>query len=172
MNTTSNNMKPLLISILLIPLFNSCGIYSFSGVSISKDIKSVQIVPFTNSATQINPQLTFLFQSKLEDKFIEQTNLSMVRTNGDLSYEGNITEYKVAPASSNQTRAVQNRLTISIKIKFFNNFDEKQNFDKVFSHYIDFDSSRILEGAFEQEQVEIILEKMINDIFLASLANW
>lgn len=158
--------------ILCLPLFSSCGIYSFSGVSISKEIKTVQIVPFTNTATLINPQLTFQFQSRLEDKFIEQTNLDIVRTNGHLSYEGNITEYKIAPASANQNIAVQNRLTISIKIKFFNNFDEKQNFDRVFTHYIDFDSSRILEGAFEEEQVDIILEKMINDIFLASLANW
>ena len=163
-----NNMK--FISALF--FLTSCGIYSFTGVSISKEVKTVQIIDLVNTAKLINPNLTYNIRIQMEDKFLGQTDLSLVRSDGDLVYEGRVTKYEVTTASSDKNLATQNRLTISIKMKFFNNFDKKQNFDREFTHFLDFDSNKTLQGSFETELVDEILEKLINDIYIASLANW
>lgn len=153
-------------------MFTQCGVYSFSGVSISKEVKTVQINGFSNSARLFNPNLAFLVKNSLENKFLSQTSLNLVPNDGDLLYEGEITKYAISIASASQQSATQNRLTISIRVKFFNKFEPEQNFTKDFSHWSNFDSNLSLEGTFEEEQVDLILQKIINDIFLTSLANW
>jgi len=168
-----NTIKSLSALLLAFAFLQSCGIYSFTGASISPDVKTVQVSDFPNYAQLINPSLEQMFTQGLQDLFLNQTNLSLVNNNGDLQFEGEITEYRVTPsANTGNSTAAQNRLTIAVKVRFYNNKDESQNFEKTFSHYEDFDANQSLSGSFEDAIVQVILERIFENIFNDAVANW
>ena len=174
MRLISKNIGKAILALLLsFTLLQSCGIYSFTGASISPDVKTVQISDFPNYAQLVNPGLEQAFTIGLQDLFLNQTNLDLVSNNGDLQFEGEITEYRVTPSANTAgSTAAQNRLTIAVKVRFYNNKDEEQNFDKSFSHYQDFDANKDLSGSFEDGIVDVILERIFENIFNEAVANW
>jgi hypothetical protein len=96
----------------------------------------------------------------------------MVSDFGDLNFSGEIKNYQVTPVAiqGNET-AASNRLTITIRVKFVNAKDEKQNFDKSFSRYEDFDSQEQF-NSIEGELVKVIVDKLVEDVFNGAVANW
>jgi len=153
-------------------LFTSCGIYSFTGASISPDVKTVTINYFDNRALNVQPILSQTLTEALKDHFNSQTNLDQINKNGDLIFKGYISDYKVSPVAiqGNQTAAL-NRLTIKINVKFTNNKDHSQDFDTSFSEYEDYESSKSID-AVEDELIKQIVAKLTEDIFNKSVANW
>ncbi|MEI6138744.1 MAG: LptE family protein [Mariniphaga sp.] len=158
-------------------IVSACKIgYSFTGASISPDVKSVFIDFFTNRARVVNPMLSQTFTEKMKDKFVNETGLTMEREQGDLEFSGEITGYEVRPLSiqqSDQGRdfASMNRLTVTVKVVFTNNKDHEQDFNTSFSAYYDWESSRSL-NEVENDAVDVIVEQLIEDIFNKSVANW
>ena len=112
-----------------------CGNYSFTGASISSETKTFQVNYFQNNARLIEPGLDRDFTLALQDLLLNQTSLDLVKSNGDLVYEGEITEYRISPttATANNT-AAQNRLTISVKVRFFDKNDDEAEFEQSFSY--------------------------------------
>lgn len=150
----------------------SCGIYSFTGGD-TGDAKTIQIDFFNNNADLIEPSLSQEFTINLQDFFITQTNLNLVKNGGDLQFEGEITRYTITPmtATADQT-AAQNRLTIEFNVRFYNRTDETKNFEKRFSHFYDYDANEILQGTTLETAFEEIFERINQNIFNASVANW
>ncbi len=168
-------MKKLVVVlrfVILILILQSCGIYSFTGGSVG-DAKTIQIPVFPNNASFVEPNLSQNFKNALEDKFLQQTNLSLTNGNADLTFEGEITQYRVTPiaATADQT-AAQSRLTIGIKVRFFNILKKEDNFDKVFTHFSDFGASQQLTGSVLENALEEIFERITQDIFNESVAKW
>jgi hypothetical protein len=161
----------LFLSILII--IQSCGIYSFTGTNIQPDVKTIQIDYFPNNAILVEPILSQTFTTQLQDLFLQQTNLDLVKSGGDLQFEGEITGYKINPmtATAAQT-AAQNRLTITVNVRFFNNKLEEDNFEKSFSHYYDYDANAVLTGSALDDAFDEIIERITQDIFNASVAKW
>ncbi len=150
----------------------SCGIYSFTGGD-TGDAKTIQVSFFNNNAQLVEPSLSQEFTINLQDFFITQTNLSLVKNDADLQFEGEITRYTIIPMSATaEQTAAQNRLTIEFNVRFFNKTDESKNFEKRFSHFYDYDGNLILEGASLDEAYEEIFERVNQNIFSASIANW
>jgi len=146
--------------------------YSFTGANISADVKTFSVYYFPNRARLVNPTLSNDFTEKLKDKLMKQTSLKEEGENGDLVYEGQITDYAVRPmAIQKEDMAAQNRLTITIRLKYTNNRDHTQDFDRTFSAFEDFSSSLSLNDV-ESDIVPDIVEKLLDDIFNASIANW
>ncbi len=167
-------MKKILTLLILVTLTTqSCGIYSFSGTNIQPDVKTIQIDYFPNNAILVEPSLSQTFTLKLQDLFLTQTNLNLVKSGGDLQFEGEITGYKINPmtATAEQT-AAQNRLTITVNVRFFNNKYEEDNLEQTFSHYYDYDANAILSGSLLDDAFKEILERISQDIFNASVAKW
>jgi hypothetical protein len=157
-------------------IFTGCKIgYSFTGASIAPNVKTFSVYYFPNRAKLVNPNLSQqLTQGSdgLENKLIKQTSLNQISENGDLEFSGQITDYDVKPMNIVQgDLAAQNRLTIGVKVKFTNNKDHGQDWEKTFSAYEDFDSTRSLSDA-EDALVTEIVKKLVDDIFNASVANW
>ncbi|PQJ69371.1 LptE family protein [Polaribacter butkevichii] len=153
-------------------LLVACGAYSFTGGS-TGDAKTLQIDFFPNQAPLVEPNLSQRFTQEMLDLFTRQTNLTTVTSNGDLYFSGEITGYRITPmsATSDQT-AAQNRLTITVNVRFVNKLVEKDDFEKQFSFYSDFAADAqltdsVLEAAFDE-----ILERITQDIFNASVAKW
>ena len=153
---------------------SNCGVkYSFTGASISPETKSFQVNYFQNTAALIEPGIERDFTNSLIDLLINQTSLDLVKSNGDLTYEGEITEYRISPttATANNT-AAQNRLTISVNVRFFNKNDDETSFEKRFSFYFDYAGSSQLIGSQKDAAVKEIFERITQDVFNASLAKW
>ncbi len=163
----------LLPVMFLLPLIAACGIYSFTGTSISPDVKSVSIYTIENRAMKVNPALSNTITNALQDKFRRLTKLEMMPEGGDLEISGMITNYDVTPTAitSNEV-ASQNRLTITVKISYTNNKNEEESFkDKSFAAFQDYDSNLSLD-AVEASLCDDIVEILVEDIFNATVANW
>ena len=146
--------------------------YSFTGANLSPQIKTYSVYYFPNRARLINPTLSQNFTEDLREKLRRQTSLNELAENGDIEFEGQITGYEVRPMSiQKDDLAAKNRLTISVKLKYTNNKTPDENFDKNFSAYEDFDSNLSISDV-EDELTTLIIQKLTEDIFNATIANW
>ena len=152
---------------------HSCGIYSFTGTSIQPDVKTVTINYFEYKALKVNPTLSNSLTESLKDKFRKMTRLEKVDMDGDLEITGSVTGYDVrAMAVTANEVAAQNRLTVTVRIDFANRKYPEDDFQgKSFSAYADYDSTQSLD-AVESTLCDEIIEKLCEDIFNATVANW
>lgn len=151
----------------------ACGIYSFTGTSIDPDVNTISIAYFEYKALKVNPSLSNDITEDLRNKFRRMTRLEQVDMDGDLEITGEISGYDVkATAVTANEVAAQNRLTVTIKISFTNNKHPEQSFEnKSFSAYADYDSTNSLD-AVESTLCAEIIEKLNEDIFNATVAQW
>ncbi|MBT5273495.1 MAG: hypothetical protein HOL74_01580 [Flavobacteriales bacterium] len=165
-------MKLFLSLISLSILVVSCGVYSFTGASIPTEAKTISVQYISNKAAIVQPSLSQVITDGLIDAFAGQTNLEITENEGDLSFSGYITKYQIKPMAikANET-ASQNRLTIAIKIKYNNSFDDKQNFESTFSRYRDYASSENIVDV-EDGLIKEISKELIEDVFNKAFVNW
>lgn len=165
-------MKHLIAFISAIALVAGCGIYSFTGTSIQPDVKTITIPYIENKAIRINPSLSNDLTEALQDKFRKLTSLQQVEMDGDLELVCEITGYDVkATAVTANEVAAQNRLTVTVKIQFSNKKYPEDDVDKSFSAYADYDTNNSLD-AVEASLCEEIIDKLCEDIFNATVAQW
>lgn len=145
--------------------------YTAVGVDIPAEAKTVCIKQFQNNASLINLKLSNELTTQLKDRFNSNTNLSLVDSRGDLHIEGEITSYTLSSVAPGAGMATMNRLTITVKIKYENRFDEEKDLERTFSRYLDFDSGMSLQQE-EDRLVTQICEALVDDIFLATVGNW
>ncbi|WP_395043905.1 LPS assembly lipoprotein LptE [Flavobacterium sp.] len=157
---------------LIATTFNSCGPYNFTGTG-KIDAKTFQVNYFQNNAELIEPGIERTFTLELQDIVQNQTNLNLVTTGGDLMYDGEIVEYRITPMSATaDQRASQNRLTVSVMVRFSNKNKESDDFEKRFSFFYDYDGNTQLVGSKLTEALDVIFERITQDIFNESLAKW
>ncbi len=163
--------------LLFVFIIKSCGNYSFTGASIPEGTESFQVNFFENEAGNsmgsiFEPGLDRDFTIALQDILQNQTNLQLVSSDGDLIYEGEITEYRVSPmTATSNLQASQNRLTLGINVRFTNLKKEDDNFERRFTFYYDYPAEVQLLNV-KSEAHDIIFERITQDIFNASLAKW
>lgn len=168
---------PILISGVIMIGIPGCKIsYSFSGASISPDVKTISVQFFPNRADLnggvIRAGFDQEFTDALKDKFKAQTGLEFVNDIGDVNFEGEITGYSTAPiAITGNEVAALNRFSVSIRVKYNNALQPDQNFDNVFTRYEDYDSSRDL-SEVENDLLENIMEQITEDVFNKAFVNW
>ncbi len=172
--------NPFLFAFWLLSLcfLTGCGVYSFTGASISPDVKTISVLNLADRSTTSPPFLAQTFAEKTREYYQRNTNLGLVARDGDLNLEGTITQYALspiaptgAPGGNGTEQAAQTRLTIGVKVKFTNSKNPLQNFDQMFSFYADFDQSKSL-ATVERDLIETISDQIILDIFNKSVANW
>jgi hypothetical protein len=167
-----NKLKKLLVLILFVNTLVGCGVYSFTGASIPPQAKTFSVDYFPNNAPLVNPTLSQVFTDALKDKFTNQTNLRLINGTGDLHFEGSIVGYATQPQTiGGDDRATQNRFTISVRVKFINEYEPENDFEQTFSRFFDYDSRRSLSDV-ESSAIDIIVEALIDDIFNRAVVNW
>jgi len=153
-------------------MLSACGIYSFSGTSIQPDVQTVTIDFFEYKALRVNPSLSNDFTEALRSQFRRMTRLEQVELDGDIEIAGEVTRYDVSTSSvTANEQAAQNRLTVGIKVTFTNRKYPEEDFTKDFSQYADFEATQTLD-AVESTLCAEIVEKLVDDIFNATVANW
>ena len=153
-------------------LVNSCGVYNFTGAK-PVDAKTFQVNYFQNNAPLVEPGIERTFTIELQEIIQNQTNLNLVSQGGELLYEGEIVDYRITPMTATaDQRAAQNRLTITVMVRFSNQNKEEDNFEKRFSFFHDFDANEQLVGSRLTTALDEIFERITQDIFNESLAKW
>jgi len=153
-----------------------CGAYNFTGGDVGT-ATSFQVNYFQNYASQ-SPGSTFVpgldrdFTLALQDLILNQTSLDLRNSDADLIYEGEIVEFRISPMTATaQQRAAQNRLTMGVNVRFFNRTKEDVDFEQRFSFFYDYDANTQF-SSVRDEALTAIFERITQDIFNASLADW
>jgi hypothetical protein len=155
-------------------LVNSCSIsYKFNGSSIDyTKTKTITISDFPNNATLVYPQLASKLNTALKDIFNRRTKLQQVKRNGDMQIEGEITDYRLTPLSIQANAlAAQTQLTMTVRFKYTNTKNPKDDLETSLSASQTFDSSKMLttvQEALADEMVKEITEKIYNQ----TVARW
>ncbi len=171
------NKLKITLSILLFVVLKSCGIYSFTGASIPPGVTTFQVNFFENQAgnrpgSTVEPGLDNDFTNALQDIIMNQTNLNLVSQDGQLIYEGEITEYSVTPmTATSQNTAAQNRLKMSVALRYYNSKNEDDDLKKTYSFFYDFPAELQVYDVIDSAHKEIF-DRITQDIFNDTLAKW
>lgn len=156
-----------------------CGVYSFTGASISPDVKTISIDNIFNDTPDGPANLSQLLTEKMRDYFAQNTSLVLVKEEGDLQFEGRIVRYETtpeAPTAATSDDGVDlsalTRLTITVQTIYYNTQDDTFNFDQSFSFFSTYDNQRFSLTDVEDQLIDEITEQIVIDIFNASVANW
>ena len=167
-----SSLRLLLALVALALAVNGCWLYSFSGTSIQPDVKTICIEPVENKAMKVNPSLANSLFEAMCDKYKKLTKLEQVEDGGDLYVLATIESYQVSAAAVTADEvAALNRLTVTVKVKFVNEKHPEDNFEKSFAAYEDYNSENALD-AVEGTLCDTIIDKIVEDIFNATVANW
>lgn len=172
-----SNRKETGLLILLVLCFGlgGCGIYSFTGTTISPDIRTISIQNFENPTGEGPANLTQVVTTNFKNYYRRNSNLTILQDNGDLQLEGQIVSFTVTPAAiqreGQQDIASLNRLTLGIQIRFTNTKNPDEDFDQLFSITQDFpidqDVTQLSPALLNQ-----MTERLVTDVFNKSVANW
>ncbi|MBA2612693.1 MAG: LptE family protein [Bacteroidetes bacterium] len=144
---------------------------SLNGATIPLEAKTISVGFFTNNTSLGAPSLSQRFTEKLRDVVSQQTNLALIKQNGDLQFEGYISDYNVSPIAVSADQASQNRMTISVNVKYINKFEESKSFEQTFTRFKDVASDKNI-SSIEPELVQEIYRQLTEDIFNKAFNNW
>jgi hypothetical protein len=145
----------------------------------STTASTISIAEFYNNADLGPANMAQVFTNEIKNYFVQNSSLRVVAENGELQLEGEIADLRITPIAPTATgdpteinRASSTRLTITVKATYVDTTDEKLSFrDKTFSFYKDFDNELNVSDV-EEAFIKEIFQRIINDIFNASVANW
>jgi len=163
-----------LLSFFCLLSLSSCKVsYTFNGASIDyTKIKTIQIADFPVRSNYVWAPMGAIFNNQLKDQFRNSTKLSQVKRNGDLKLEGEITRYEQRnKAVTAEAVSAQVELSITVNVRFTNNKDHKQDFEKQFTTQKSYDSTLSL-SAVQEELVTAMIKDLCDQIFNASVAQW
>ncbi|MFY0687335.1 MAG: LptE family protein [Cyclobacteriaceae bacterium] len=166
-----------LFMLCLIPLYG-CGVYSFTGASISPDVKTISIQTFFNNAPLGPSEMSAVFTENIKDYFQQNTSLTLVDDDGDLQFDGYIDNYTITPVGANASGRSNtadfselSRVTITVFATYTNKTDDTFDFEKRFTFFKDVPQDEDI-STLEEEIMNEVFEQIIIDIFNASVANW
>lgn len=176
----TNKLKTIALGLVMI-LFQSCAVrYSFTGTNINYDeVSTFTVENFFNDSGGGPANIEQKFTEALKEYYQRNTQLELVRSNGDLQFMGAISRYTLTPqaavSSGNANlpdRAGNMRLTISVDVEYINMTNEEENLKRSFSFFKDYDPRTSTFLDVEDELVEEIFTSIIQDIFTNTVANW
>lgn len=160
------------ILIVMIPFFSCKVKMSLSGATIPPEAKTVSVEYFGNQSSIAGPHVPQRFTEKLRDVLQSQTNLSLVPKSGDLQFSGYIADYIISPvAIQGSDKAAQNRLTISVYVKYTNPYDPSKSFEQNFTRFSDYDGTKNI-SEVENALLNEIFRQLTEDIFNKAFNNW
>lgn len=165
-----------LIPILLILSLSACKFSAnFTGGTVDANIKTISIANFANEASLGSPTIAQQFTQQLRNRFQSQSRLTFKETGADVQLSGAIVGYSITPVAiqgGSSGGASQNRLEIRVKVKFENQVNPSESWEKEFKSFVDAASSLVIAGDNERTLVEQVNDQLTQDVFSASLGKW
>ena len=160
--------------VLLLVTVVSCTIsYKFNGASINYDkVKTITIETFPIKSAYVYAPLATVFNDELQNIYMTQTRLQLVPRNGDLHISGEITNYEQLNQSVKADGySSETQLKITINVRFVNNTNHAEDFERQFSAFRNYDSSLQL-SAVQDDLILQMVKEITEQIFNATVANW
>jgi hypothetical protein len=133
--------------------------------------ETITVAKLGNTATLVVPSLAQNFTEALRDKFLQQTRLKLTDREGDLQFSGNITRYEVVPLTIQAgDQASQNRMNLTVHIRFTHRLAPEQSWEQDFTNFIDFPAEQNAQA--ETLYLPELVNKLVQDIFTKTLSNW
>lgn len=171
---THNLARQCANALLLALLCTACSVsYKFNGASIDYEkTKTIQIDNFPLRSAYVWAPMQSIFQNKLTDLYATQTKLRLVKKNGDLQLAGEITgfdQYNKGISSDGYSSQVQLKMTVNVR--FVNNKNHNEDFERQFSATTEYDSSQQLTSV-QEDLVTQMVKDITDQIFNTTVANW
>ena len=160
--------------LLLTLLMSACSVsYKFNGASIDyTKTKTITIADFPIRSSYVWGPMQSIFNNELKDIFANHTRLSQVKKGGDLKLEGEITQYNQRNKSvSSEGYSAQTELSMTVNVRFTNNVNHKEDFEKQFTATTSYETTLSL-NAVQEELVTQMVKDITDQIFNATVANW
>lgn len=179
-NNSNRSRQPVypavlcLAATLLLAVLVSCSIsYKFNGASIDySKTKTIQIADFPIRSSYVWGPMASIFNNQLKDQFANNTRLIQVKRNGDMKIEGEITQYAQRnKAVTADGKSAQAELSMTVNVRFTNNANHKEDFEKQFTATSTFETTQSL-NSVQEELVTQMVEDLCDQIFNATVANW
>ena len=164
----------VLLCIALSCILTACSVsYKFNGASIDyTKTKTIQISDFPIRSSYVWGPMSSIFNNELKDIFANHTRLIQVKKNGDMKIEGEITKYEQRNKSvSSEGYSSQTELSMTVNVRFTNNANHSEDFEKQFSATSTYDSTQSL-NSVQEDLVTEMVEEITEQIFNATVANW
>ncbi len=168
------NKTTLIILLLVTITLTACRVsFTMNGASIDyTKTKTIEIADFPIRANYIWGPMQTIFNNELKDIFASHTRLDQVKRNGDLKIEGEITQYQQRNKSvSSEGYSAQTELSMTVNVRFTNNTDHNQDFERSFSAAASYETTQSL-NAVQEELVTQMVKEITDQIFNATVANW
>ncbi len=171
-------MKKILYLFFGFIFLSACsGGYSFTGGDVG-NANTISIDFFPNNADLVQPQLSQIFTEALRDRFVRQTRLELISSEGDMMFEGSIVDYSIQPLNVQAQnegefagQVAQTRISVTVNVIFTNKLEPDKSFERTFNRFADFPSDQEL-SAVEVELLNQISQELTENIFNESVGNW
>lgn len=150
-----------------------CISYTLNGSAIDYTVyRTIRVGEFPIRAALVYAPLQQTFENELLNYIQRNTRLQTTDSSSDLQMEGEITGYALSPqAVTEDAYASKTRLTITVRVRYTDNKNDKKSVDQTFSAYRDFDATEMLNDVQDQLCQEISKE-LVELIFNATLGDW
>ncbi len=163
-----------LLCLTFVIMMSACSVsYTFNGASIDySKTKTIQIAEFPLRTSYVWGPMGPLFNNQLKDQYASHTKLQQVKRNGDMKLEGEIIRYEQRNKSvSSEGYSAQTELTMTVNVRFTNNTNHKEDFEKQFSASQSYETTQSL-NSVQEELVTLMVKDICDQIFNATVANW
>ena len=169
------NKGVMTVAVAIIAMvITACSVsYKFNGASIDYNkIKTIQIADFPIRSSYVWGPMASIFNNQLKDQYANHTRLIQVKRNGDLKVEGEITQYSQRnKAVTAQGESAQVELSMTVNVRFTNNANHSEDFERQFTATTTYDSRQSL-NSVQEECVTQMVKDITDQIFNATVANW
>ena len=164
----------MLLCLIMLTACTACSVsYKFNGASIDyTKTKTIQINDFPIRSAYVWGPMANIFNNQLKDQFANHTKLIQVKRNGDLRLDGEITRYEQRNKSvSAEGYSAQTELSITVNVRFTNNVNHSEDFERQFSASTTYETTQSL-NSVQEELVTQMVKDITDQIFNATVANW
>jgi outer membrane lipopolysaccharide assembly protein LptE/RlpB len=164
-----------LVLLLLLPLgLGGCAVdFNFTGTgSVDTELETLSVANFNNEAQIVVSYLAQEVTNQLQDRFLNQSRLTLTSGAADIELGGSITRYAIQPvAIQGGDQAAQSRLTIAVRVVYENNVNPKDSWENTFTSFVDFDADLNFSSE-EARLIDEVLEQITQDVFTKSIGKW
>jgi len=172
-NLRNEYMSKAVVIASIILLMSSCFSLSFTGGSVPPEAKTFSVDYFPVRAALADPNYGQLLSESMKDLLLAQTRLNLVEQDGDIQFSGTVSTYRIQPvaAQGDVETASRNRLTIGVTVQYVSLTEEGKDSEFTISQFEDFLAADEFE-AKEEELLDAINQKIIQDIYDKTLGDW
>ncbi len=166
--------KLLFLLVLLPAGLTSCFSYSFTGVTIPSDVRTIYIPFFPDNSGSGLGFLSEDLSEALVNRFVNQSRLRLSSNpnEADIVLDGTIINYRNRPFSvAGEQRTDLNRVEVTVRASFKYRTEEEPEWDRSFNGVFEFDPNEDpIDG--EREAALEAMERIARNMFNDALGDW